>query len=1106
MKQINFVDLPFIGRKKEMSFLNDKLNSTFSNQGSCVVITGEPGIGKSRLIGEFSLQPKKGSLFLRISVEPGFSKIRDLVGETIRAYLHGTVYSSRIITRVIDPAMYREFKRSIPELDIYYPFEIESADHTGERPDIKEMFYRFLNSLSTLVPVVLTIDGFDRSGEDGRALIEYVLPNISTMPLLLILTGHEQPDTQQWLERLKPAPIERWSLNRLNEEEISRVNQLMFQNSLDNDFMKWIADKTGGLPLFLKEFLFALFERGVIFHESEHNRWRTIGSYLQVSIPDRIDDMIRERLKRLSKREISFLKTAAVMGNEFDIRLPAFRTAKGSVPSLVRTGFIQKKNITYAFVHPLIHDLLYSDVPAGEKIRVHRAYAEYFENNQNEESAAEHYLAADVKNVKVLELLVAAAKKSRDQGGFGRSIVRLEQALDIAGVQKSFPLPKLLNIYFELNNSLFLCEKYERVRELAPTIEKLLTKKRRGSCDLRLSIYYSQVIQSLLHLGEYDAALVIVRRALRSLGKAGVQKCDETRIEIETNQAFLYKNMGKIDEAMKLAFGLKKTYEGTTSALNRHNICKLLGSIFNEKKDFRRAIEFREQALAAAKQTGADHLIAAAQGNLGVSMANAGLLVRGMELLRMYHDYNINAGRLRAEIVSYIHMAQIYFNQGYLAQAEAEYRKGIERSEKQGDFLKEAVCELHYRYGTFLVVAEKYSEARRHLETSIKLAREMNAPVSILYSMLNLGYLCIALGDKTNLDKIIGEIRTNFKGKHETDISFAILEGFQLIFRKRTKIGLQKIDEALCLLERQQVTAGLFRLLYLCAMYLRSDKNTLKQSETYLKKAGEVASKYQMTGWLRKLAPESQEVFIEPLRLSCFGSLRVEHPQKGPINMDQLQRVKPTQLLAILICGVLTKTRYTRERIGSLLWPDLPTAKMVNNFHVCLFQLKEHIGSDYVNYVNGYYLLEHAWLDALEFKNLMKKADALLQEGKIHSAEQKFEEAIELYKGDFLEDVYDPWIDDVRNELKSLRNSRLLMLGEIYVKKLKFEQAIMTGHDVLKADALSEEGHRFLIKSYLLNGEKAKAVNQYKKCVELFRRELDCEPSEETRSLYSKIK
>jgi len=1105
MKRIDLIDLPFLGRKNELKWLDDKLDSAFANQGSCLLVTGEPGMGKSRLVAEFLARMRKGTVALPTAVPAGTPDVRDLVAETLRVYVRGAAPLSRVITRVIEPALYLEFKRAVPELDTRYPFEIDAADPAAERPDLRELFFRFLRRLSATAPVVLTINGFERLGKGGRGLIEYLLPHISSIPLLLILSGQDDPGARQWLERLGPAPIERRALDRLTGEDISSINRLMFKNTLDHDFLDWIAGKTGGIPLFLKEFLYALFERGVVYYESEHDAWRVIDSYPRMKMPERIDDMIRERLGKLSRPERDFLVTAAVLGGEFDTRSPLFRTAERSVPVLVRAGFIRPKDGHYAFANPLIRDLLYAGAAPDEKRELHLTCAGYFETARNEEKAAEHCLAAGIENKRVLELLIAASGKSKERGAYSRSAEFLERALGIARALKRYPLSGFRAIYEGLIDRLFLAEQYGRVNDLAPAVEKMFVRRSRLPADPSLAAFYSRLIQSLLHLGKYREALSAARAALAGLDKAGVGDGDETRIEIAAYQAFLYKNLGQVDKALSLALRLQDKCGSSASALNRYNLCKLLGSLYAETRDFRRSIEFRERALAAAKQTGIEHLIAAAQGNLGVSLTSAGQLTRGMEFMRMYQDYNVSAGRTRAEIVSYIHMAQIYFNQGYLDRAEAEYKKGIARAAQRGVSLREAVCELHYRYGTCLVMMEKYPAARQHLEQSLAMAREMNNPASALYALLNLGFLHAALGDKAGLTRTVRAIKTGFPGKYEAETSFVVLEGFRAISAGQTSAGLARIDRALSAMD-PQVTSGRFRLLYLCASCLGKSKKLTRESERFLGQAAAVAEKYQMTGWLEKLSPSRRETGVEPLRLYCLGSLRIEHPVKGLVDLDQLQRVKPSQLLTILACGALTRTRYTRERIGSLLWPDLSTAKMVNNFHVCLSRLKDQIGADHVSHAAGVYRLENAWFDAEEFKGRLRKADALAREGRIHLAEPAYEEAFELYADDFLEDVFDPWVDEIRGELRELRNRRLLALGEIYIQKLKLDPAISAGQEILKNDVLNEEGHRFLIKCYLAAGEKARAVNQYKKCVELYRRELDCEPSDETLKLYRKLK
>ncbi|GAJ05880.1 unnamed protein product [marine sediment metagenome] len=59
-------ELPFIGRIKEQKILEDKFNSTLEYQGNCLLITGEPGIGKTRLINEFTFEKSKDTMMIRI--------------------------------------------------------------------------------------------------------------------------------------------------------------------------------------------------------------------------------------------------------------------------------------------------------------------------------------------------------------------------------------------------------------------------------------------------------------------------------------------------------------------------------------------------------------------------------------------------------------------------------------------------------------------------------------------------------------------------------------------------------------------------------------------------------------------------------------------------------------------------------------------------------------------------------------------------------------------------------------------------------------------------------------------------------------------------------
>jgi two-component SAPR family response regulator/predicted ATPase len=1105
MKQNSLLESIFIGRKKEIAFIKNKFTEALGNNGNCLVVTGETGIGKSRLVDEFISSNAGNALVFRIDAKSHTSSVRDFFAEAIRLYLQSTSHNIRTITKFIDDQMYNEFADTLPELSLYYPYEAKTRDKSVTGSEMYALFYRFLLNITGIAPVVLIVDDFHESADDVRDMLEYFLQHIGDASAFLILIAREDPAFLKWFDTVKSNSVERMVLRHLAEEELTDLNAVLFKNEMDETFISWLAVKTKGIPLFLKEFLYAMFEKGVIYYDSENTRWKAISAYSRIAIPDRVTEIIRTRFQNIPHDNISFLKVASVMGENFDPSLPILNAKKNAISSLQRMGFIAKKHDEYTFAHPLIRETLYEQIPVQERIILHKKIGSFYLEHGYKRQAAEQLLSAHEKSERLLKLLLTLGEEFRQAGDYARSHYYFENALVIVRQKKKVSPKKLVDIMLDFSKSLFLYEKYGQIFDLSMTIIPCIKKHKLRVDDKKLLHYYNELTQTYIHLGKYQEALKTANKGLKIIKNAKPGKFGEIELELVMNRAFLFKNIGKVDNALRQVIKIKELYGESASSFDRYNIYRLLGSIYNEKHDFKQAITYREAALAAAQETQIGHIIAAALGNLGVSYANSGELKKGMGYLRQYQNYNMRTGRLRAEIVSYIHIAQILFNQGYLTQADIEFNKGIKRQSLFGKRLKEVQYELEYRYGTFLVVAEKYEKAREHLMAALKLAEELDNQTVKIYPLLNLGCLYIGIKDKKNLKKTLKTIRDSFKDSTKESPTYNILLGFQSLFEKNRKKGLEQIENGLQLLRTMKNNTGLFRLLYLCTIYLKGDKANEKIIRQYRAEARDIAQRLHMSGWLERFDAKQEKPATRPLKINCFGSLQIEHPEHGLIGDEQWQRAKPKQLLSILISSMLAGSRVDRAKIGSMLWPELSTTKMINNFHVCLHQLKAIIGKDYVKYVKGTYTLENVWVDVFEFKLLLQDADALFQEGKIHLAELKLKEALELYQGDFLEDTYDPWVEEIRNMYAALYRNRMLMLGRIYFKKLKFESAIQLGKTILASDPFNEEGHRFLMRAHLGSGEKAKAINQYKKCVELFKRELNCLPSEETQQVYKRL-
>ena len=240
----------------------------------------------------------------------------------------------------------------------------------------------------------------------------------------------------------------------------------------------------------------------------------------------------------------------------------------------------------------------------------------------------------------------------------------------------------------------------------------------------------------------------------------------------------------------------------------------------------------------------------------------------------------------------------------------------------------------------------------------------------------------------------------------------------------------------------------------------------------------------------------------QPLKIYCLGRAKVEHPQKGFSEVEEWKRTKLRQLFAIMIVSVLRGEQLDREKIGARLWPELSTSKMANNFRVHLTQLRKIIGSNYIIFRNGKYIMDNIWIDAVEYKKKIREAETMLAQGKVHLAEMQLKEAASIYNGDLFEHFYGTWVDETRTNFSFLHRTTMLKLGDIYLNKMKLSEAINLGKQILSSNPFDEECHRFMMKAYHLSNEKAKALNQYKICEELFKREFDCSPSDKTQEYY----
>jgi DNA-binding SARP family transcriptional activator len=206
---------------------------------------------------------------------------------------------------------------------------------------------------------------------------------------------------------------------------------------------------------------------------------------------------------------------------------------------------------------------------------------------------------------------------------------------------------------------------------------------------------------------------------------------------------------------------------------------------------------------------------------------------------------------------------------------------------------------------------------------------------------------------------------------------------------------------------------------------------------------------------------------------------------------------------------------HRREKIAGLLWPDWPESSARANLRRALANLRRvirdheaippflHISRQTLQFNTA----SDAWVDVLAFTDLAQ-ARGLSQD-----AVRRLEEAVQLYRGDFLEGFsvadspgFEEWLLLNRERFRRLVMDALHRLAERHEQAGQYEPALRHAWRQVELDPWREKAHRQLMRLLTLSGQRGAALAQYEACRSLLAEELGVEPGEETTRLYEQIR
>jgi DNA-binding SARP family transcriptional activator len=383
--------LPFVGRAREWSLLMD-LYASSAVDGKGALVTGEPGIGKTRLVEEFvASATRRGATLASARCYEGES---GLPYAPVIALLRSALTRPEKLERMKSPSV-AEIARLLPELATRYPPPTASLDAPGARLAFFEAIHEALLAADATEkgngypPGILLIEDAQWADSASVDLLTFLARRLHGQRVFLVLTWREtEALANVSLQRLQAeaakGPV--WAVLRLARLDASAVRKLAEQAGLVSDrdgaraetLSARLYRETEGVPFLLTEYLTALRAGGL---DADHREW---------SLPGGARDLLRARLSRVGEMGWQMLHTIAVMGRSFDFdtaREVSGRSedeAVAALEELVARGVIvetrgeqaEGSGPTYDFLHEKLRALAYEETSLARRRLLHRRLAE----------------------------------------------------------------------------------------------------------------------------------------------------------------------------------------------------------------------------------------------------------------------------------------------------------------------------------------------------------------------------------------------------------------------------------------------------------------------------------------------------------------------------------------------------------------------------------------------------------------------------------------------------------------------------------------------------------------------------------------------------------